>query len=901
MKRGINILMAMGICLSSYAAWTRIDDFDGYDNASSTLLSDGITYSAGIGADVWTGIPSGTGNAHIYDDKVTGDQSMAAYGTGWRGAETDLKNNLASDFSLADGATATYFFQFMTDSDSYDCMFGLAESTASVDENNAWADYSVMPFIASGQLQAFGDNGTGGPITSVATGQWYNVWLVVDNSAKTYDVYWSSGTTNATLGLSNVQFGRVTAPVNLEAFAFSQNLGSTVHVDNLYRTPDADTSFPSTNIVIDPPPASGPNRVGGALAGVTNETVYLMCYHEGYYPAGGNSGVFIGWSTDGFNFKPLNDGHPVFVPPEFPGDDYDNGSSLPNLVRDPSMTYGPDGLFHLVFTSDIFSRSFGYAESPDLVHWSNVKLVQIWAGNTNTVGRTWAPEIYYDADFSNAYQVAFSSDVGSDSLHIYYTLTTDFDTWTEPRDLYRKPDDTTVIDGFVAKEAPNHFIIATAQNGTAWLADAPTPYGPWTTRSSGSMVTPREGPALIKIGDTWHLYADCYTGAGDNVFRLAISSDATNWTDVTGLTDLPAKADVPDYGYDGGPPHHSTVFSAPLSALGAFVEPYQDNATNLSMLVYRWSFDDPAGSISSGAVVTDSVSGVEAIVNGNRAGFTGTGLLLPGDTTGTGDAAYLDLPNGLVSSLTNLTVEIWATPVSSKNWQRLFSCGRTAQDGNGGGEWTGPASGATSALNAMYWSINVGTDLNKQQCAMRNEADRFKDAVSGTCMETMAGTRYHYVFTFADGVGFFGATGGRMTFYRNGYQIGRRDVPFRLQDLANVNNWLGRSQWSADSNSNVEYDEVRIYSAALSWYDIYGHYLAGPDVLINESPNMDISIAGGDATLSWPGNTVGAVQQTVELGSNTVWTPVTNTVQNSTKGLHVMLPLSGDQFYRIGR
>ena len=59
-------------------------------------------------------------------------------------------------------------------------------------------------------------------------------------------------------------------------------------------------------------------------------------------------------------------------------------------------------------------------------------------------------------------------------------------------------------------------------------------------------------------------------------------------------------------------------------------------------------------------------------------------------------------------------------------------------------------------------------------------------------MNTLAGTRYHYVFTFEAGVGYFGAPGGRMTFYRDGYQIGWRDVPFQPKDLNDVNNWLGR-------------------------------------------------------------------------------------------------------------
>ncbi len=891
----------LGLGAAAQAQWALVDNYDAYDNSSSTLIGDGITYDAAVGQDVWVGIVDGTSRAHIYDDDAFGDQSIAAYGGGaWRGAETDLKNNFTNDYSLADGDTATYFFQFMVEDSSFDCMFGLAENTATVDENNSWQDYSVMPYIAGGQLKAYGDNIGDTSITSISTGQWYNIWLVVDNSAKTFDVYWSTGTTNSTLGLANVQFGRITDPVNLEAFAFTQHLTDTVHIDNLYRTSGVDTSFPSTNIVIEPPPPPTPSKVGGALAGVTNETVYLMCYHEGYYPAGGNSGVFLSWSTNGYDFKPLNNGHPVFVPPEFPGDDADNTDGYQNLVRDPSMVHGPDGLYHLVFTSDINSRSFGYAESPDLVHWSNVKLVQIWENEPSAVDHTWAPEIFYD-EVLDQYLIAFSSGVGGNAIRIYYTTTTDFATFADPVVMYWNASNPTgeQIDGFVAKVAASHYIMAYKDNAQIWVLDSSTPYGPWTNPRQATSGGD-EGPCLFKIGDSWHLCYDNY-GYGDDVFGMAVSSDTTNWTDVTALTDMPKKSYVPDYGYDGGPPHHCTVFAAPLSALGAFIEPMQDNVTNLSSLVYRWSFDDAAGSVSSGTTITDAVSGVEAVVNGNRATFSGTGLLLPGDTTATGDAAYLDLPNGIISSLTNVTVEIWATPAASKNWQRLFSFGRTAETGDGGGEWTGPASGGTSALNAMYWTINVGTDINKQNCAMVDSANTNKDAVSGTCMDTTVGTRYHYVFTFEDGVGFFGATGGRMTLYRDGYQIGWRDVPFQLQDIEDVNNWLGRSQWSGDSNSHVEYDEVRIYSEVLSWYDIYGHYLAGPDVLVKETPGLNLDISGGMSTLTWPGNTVGfTLAHSDELGASNLWTTVTNAVGNSTNGLSVSLPLPAEKaFYRL--
>jgi len=815
--------MLISFVAASHASWTLIDNFDSYDNSSTTAL--GAT-PGNLSGDVWVGVNDGTTGALITDDVSPNDNSIAVIQNGgWKGAETDLKNNFSADFSLPDGNTATYFFQVMAEGSATDCMIGLSGSTADVDENNSWQDFAVMPYVNGGYLKVYSDNGGDQAVQPMLDGGWYNVWLVVDNSTKSFDLYTSTSTNSGILQMSGLTMGRITAPGNLEAFAIMNNEGDRVHVDNIYMTSGVDVSFPDTNIVFDPPPVPVTNQVGGALAGVTNDPVYLFCYHEGYYPAGGNSGVFISWSSNGYDFAQLNDGHPVFVPPEFPGDDGDNSDGYQNLTRDPSMIYDPVAqMYRLVFTSDINSRSFGYAESPDLVHWNNVKLVQIWniwdsePGNVLTsVDHTWAPEWFYNED-TGEYMIVFSSGVNGASLRLWYTETADFTTFSVPAELFNNGG-ITVIDGCVRKVGPGHYILAyknEAAGNQTWIRDSTTPYGPWTNGRQAS-AGGDEGPCLIKIGSEWHLYYDNF-GYGDNVFGLAISSDTTGWVDVTGSTVMPKKSDVPDYGYDGGPPHHGTVFEAPLSTLGAFVHPYQDNVTNLSSLVYRWSFNEAAGSAPSGTIVTDSVSGAEAVVVGNRASFTGTGLELPGDTDGTGDAAYFDMPNGIVSALSDLTVEIWATPLSStRSWHRLFSFGRTVETGDGGGEWTGPAPAGTSALNAMYWTLSVGSDINAQNCAMRDYGDIYKDAVSGTTMETWTGTQYHYVFTFEDGVGFFADIGGRMTFYRDGFQIGWRDVPFRLQDLEDVNNWLGRSQWSWDSNSNVEYDELRIYSEALSW------------------------------------------------------------------------------------
>lgn len=83
-------------------------------------------------------------------------------------------------------------------------------------------------------------------------------------------------------------------------------------------------------------------------------------------------------------------------------------------------------------------------------------------------------------------------------------------------------------------------------------------------------------------------------------------------------------------------------------------------------LMHRWSFNNPAGNAGAGTLLTDSLSATAATVRGNGSRFTGSGLTIPGNTNGNRSAGfisgYIDLPNGIISSKTHLTVEVWAAP-----------------------------------------------------------------------------------------------------------------------------------------------------------------------------------------------------------------------------------------------
>jgi glucose/arabinose dehydrogenase len=293
-------------------------------------------------------------------------------------------------------------------------------------------------------------------------------------------------------------------------------------------------------------------------------------------------------------------------------------------------------------------------------------------------------------------------------------------------------------------------------------------------------------------------------------------------------------------------------------------------------LVNRWSFNNPAGSIAPGLTLTDSVSGATITVVGagptgaNPATFTGAALRLPGSgaTANPGTAAanvifpYLDLPNGIVSSKTNLTVEIWATPFAALSNMRLVDFGRMSIAGVGGGaagEVTNAsttAPGVTTATNVDDLALNIsrGASLNAQR--IEGRLNGAAAVVGDSDLAAPTNVENHYALTFEAGVGAFSATGGRASWWMNGVPARAIDVSFRLSNLEDVNNWLGRSQFSADALANVAYNEVRIYNHPLSAADLAASRAAGanpaapvamPDTItLNLGRKVSIAVRAND-------------------------------------------------------
>lgn len=168
-------------------------------------------------------------------------------------------------------------------------------------------------------------------------------------------------------------------------------------------------------------------------------------------------------------------------------------------------------------------------------------------------------------------------------------------------------------------------------------------------------------------------------------------------------------------------------------------------------VTHRWNFNS-TGATGNGTVIPDQITAAPGTIVGTGAIRTGTALTLPGGSNGqvatATIAAYFDLPNGIISSKTNFTLELWATIHSSRNWQRLFDFGRMDIEGSGNGEISntfGNPGGASSRDNLMVAAQRGGT-LNDKKIVARN--DGAGEIGNENTISTSLNTQYHYVATF---------------------------------------------------------------------------------------------------------------------------------------------------------
>ncbi len=236
-----------------------------------------------------------------------------------------------------------------------------------------------------------------------------------------------------------------------------------------------------------------------------NKEVYVSTsFHE---PA--NEGLRFIYSEDGLNWDTIPG---VWLKPSI-------GNEL--VLRDPSITVSPDGVFHLVWTSSWKGDlGFGYAESKDLIHWSEPQMISVMKNEPSTIN-VWAPDIFYD-DEKQEYVVVWASCVPfkfpkgieeEDNNHrLYYITTKDFKTISETKLLYDPG--FSSIDATIVKRGKNDFVLVfkdnTRPNRNLKVAFAKSATGPYSKSSDTFTQCFVEGPTVEKVGEDYLIYFDEY-------------------------------------------------------------------------------------------------------------------------------------------------------------------------------------------------------------------------------------------------------------------------------------------------------------------------------------------------------------------------------------------------------
>jgi hypothetical protein len=218
------------------------------------------------------------------------------------------------------------------------------------------------------------------------------------------------------------------------------------------------------------------------------------------------------------------------------------------------------------------------------------------------------------------------------------------------------------------------------------------------------------------------------------------------------------------------------------------------SARGQTTLIHRYSFITNAN---------DEVGTANGTVEGG-ATFNGSALVLNG-TNG-----YVLLPAGVVSSLTAVTVETWASFGAIANNSFLFGFGNT--DSGGSGEdyifCTPHGSGTRAAISA----VDPGYD-GEQEAVNSSTLDKQSNVMVATVFNPPA----HFI-----------------GLYLNGSLVASNTAETDAMSVVNdAHSYIGRSLYNADPYLNGAISEFRIFSGAPTNNQIAVDASAGPGQIVN--------------------------------------------------------------------
>jgi sucrose-6-phosphate hydrolase SacC (GH32 family) len=263
--------------------------------------------------------------------------------------------------------------------------------------------------------------------------------------------------------------------------------------------------------------------------------VYLFSYFKN----NGKDGLHLAYSKDGYKWTALKNDQ-SFLKPVLSKD---------SLMRDPCIIRGADNKFHMVWTVSWNQRGIGYANSTDLINWSEQQYIPVMH-HEDSARNCWAPEITYDQR-KKRYMIYWATTIAGKfpadpkvengyNHRMYYVMTKDFKTFSKTKLLYDKG--FNVIDATIIPYGKKFFMflkdetrippqknikIAISKKINKGYSDASAPITDdyWA-----------EGPTILRRNEDWIVYFDKYR---DHKYGAIESTDLAIWSDISDMISLP--------------------------------------------------------------------------------------------------------------------------------------------------------------------------------------------------------------------------------------------------------------------------------------------------------------------------------------------------------------------------
>lgn len=222
-------------------------------------------------------------------------------------------------------------------------------------------------------------------------------------------------------------------------------------------------------------------------------------------------------------------------------------------------------------------------------------------------------------------------------------------------------------------------------------------------------------------------------------------------------------------------------------------------------LAHRYDFE------GSGTSVKDRIGTAHGSIarSATLSKLDGKGVVLLGGGSG---GPYVDLPNGLLSSLPNASLEAWVTWGGGDPWQRIFDFGDST--------YVPPENNPDNGKSYLYVTPKTAGNFALLGYSTDGNSNGQETQVKGSSALPLSLAQ---VVVVAD------AAGDKLKLYINGVKAAEQAWTGNLAAINDVNVWLGRSQYGGDPELSAVFHEFRVYGAALTDADVTTSYVAGPD------------------------------------------------------------------------